>query len=128
MRIDEKVIQNHMKSLGITRDEAIDLIKADAEVDKMTSMKEIQSDLTEEQKKASKQARSTGTKKTTVYKFDTSKKVRKANDGKRFLIETIKTALENAGCDGLEVTNIEREIIFHSDGVKYKVVLSAPRT
>ena len=93
----------------------------------MTSQKEIEGDLTEEQRKNAKSARQAD-RKPTVYKFDTSKRKRPENTGKRFLIDTLKTALETAGCDNLEVTNPEREIVFFSDGVKYKVVLSAPRS
>ena len=79
-----------------------------------------------EQIKASKEAR-TADRKPTVYKFDTSKRKRAENVGKRGLIETIQNALADYGCDNIEVTNVEREIIFMSDGTKYKIVLSAPR-
>ena len=116
-----------MATLGISREEAIQLIEDDKAVDRMTSQKEIEGDLTEEQRKNAKSARQAD-RKPTVYKFDTSKRKRPENTGKRFLIDTLKTALETAGCDNLEVTNPEREIVFFSDGVKYKVVLSAPRS
>ena len=43
------------------------------------------------------------------------------------LLDEIKKCLENAGADNLEVTNPEREIVFMSEGTKYKIVLSAPR-
>ena len=51
-----------MKTLDLTEEEAIALIQDDLEVDRMTSTKQINSDLTEEQKKASKQARGCGRK------------------------------------------------------------------
>lgn len=124
---NEKLIASHMKTLGISREEAIQLIADDEAVDRMTSAKEIDSDLTDEQRKAKKKA-SQADRKKTVYKFDTSKRERKANDGKRFLIETVKNALADCGCDNIDVTNIEREIIFFSNGTKYKIVLSAPRS
>lgn len=123
--MNEKLIRSHMDILGLTREEAIQLIKDDLEVDKMTKISEVNSDLTKEQIKASKVARQAD-RKPTVYKFDT-KRVRKANDSKRFLIETLKNALESAGCDSLDVTNIEREINFIFEDTKYKIVLSAPR-
>ena len=40
--------------------------------------------------------------------------------------ETIKNAL--ADCDHLELTNPEREMIFHFNGVKYKLTLACPRS
>ena len=127
MAVNETLIAKHMKTLGISREEALQLIADDEAVDRMTSTKQIDSDLTEEQRKSAKGARQAD-RKPTVYKFDTSKRKRAENSGKRFLIDTLKNALETAGCDNLEVTNPEREIVFFSDGVKYKVVLSAPRS
>lgn len=92
----------------------------------MTRTSDIDGDLTAEQRKSAKKARQAD-RKPTVYKFDTTKRKRAENTGKRFLIDEIKKCLENAGADSLEVTNPEREIIFMSEGTKYKIVLSAPR-
>lgn len=122
----EEMIKKHMNTLGITREEAIQLIADDEEIDHMTRTSDIDGDLTDEQRKSAKKARQAD-RKPTVYKFDTSKRTRKENTGKRALIETIKEALESSGCTDLEVTNIEREIVFFADGTKYKIVLSAPR-
>lgn len=122
----EELIKKHMDTLGISRDEAIQLIADDEEIDHMTRTSDIDGDLTDEQRKSAKKARQAD-RKPTVYKFDTSKRTRKENTGKRALIETIKEALENSGCTDLEVTNIEREIVFFANGTKYKIVLSAPR-
>lgn len=122
----EEMIAKHMKTLGITREEAIQLIADDEEIDRMTRTSDIDGDLTAEQRKSTKKARQAD-RKPTVYKFDTTKRKRAENTGKRFLIDEIKKCLENAGADSLEVTNPEREIIFMSEGTKYKIVLSAPR-
>ena len=119
--MDEKLIQSHMKILGITREEAIQLIEDDRRIDKGEKLFE----LTAEQKQASKKARQAD-RKPTVYKFDTSKRQRPANEAKRLLIETLKQAVEGIGATA-EVTNIEREIILMFENVKYKIVLSAPR-
>lgn len=124
--MNEKLIEKHMRTLDISREEAIQLIKDDEEIDHMTRTSEIDGDLSEEQRKSAKKARQAD-RKPTVYKFDTSKRTRKENTGKRALIETIKTALADSGCENIEVTNVEREMVFFSDGVKYKVTLSAPR-
>lgn len=127
MALNETLIENHIKRLGITREQAIQLIEDDEKVDKMTSTKEINADLTEEQIKSSKKARQAD-RKPTVYKFDTSKRKRAENTDKRTLINTIKTALENGECENIDVTNVEREMVFYYKGTKYKIVLSAPRT
>ena len=122
----EEMIAKHMNVLGITREEAIQLIADDEEIDRMTRTSDIDGDLTAEQRKSAKKARQAD-RKQTVYKFDTTKRKRAENTGKRFLIDEIKKCLENAGADNLEVTNPEREIVFMSEGTKYKIVLSAPR-
>ena len=118
---DEKLIAKYMESLDITREEAIQLIADDVAVDKGA----ILFPLTAEQEKEAKKARQAD-RKQTVYNFDTSKRKRAENTDKRFLIETLKSSLVD--CDDIEVTNLEREIIFHYKGTKYKIVLSAPRT
>lgn len=123
----ESRIQKCMSVLGISREEAAKMLAQDAEIDRMTSTKEIDGDMTAEQRKAAKSAKQAD-RKPTVYKFDSSKRKRKENLGKRALIETVRAALENAGCNDIDVTNIEREIVFHAEGVKYKIVLSAPRS
>lgn len=125
--VNEKLIEKQMKILGISRDEAIQLIADDEAVDKMTRTSDINADLTAEQLKASKENRKADHKKQTVYKFDTTKRKRAENAGKRGLIETIQNALADYGCSNIEVTNVERELVFFSDGTKYKIVLSAPR-
>jgi hypothetical protein len=119
--MDEKKIENFMNVLGISREEAIELMEDDRKIDKGAKLFE----LNEEQKKAAKKARQAD-RKPTVYKFDTSKRKKPANENKRLLIETLKNALEGIGAS-VEVTNIEREMVLMFDDVKYKVVLSAPR-
>ena len=119
--MDEKLIAKHMNILGISREEAIQLIEDDRRIDKGEKLFE----LTSEQKQAAKKARQAD-RKPTIYKFDTSKRQRPANESKRLLIDTIKTALESIGAS-VEVTNIEREMVLMFEDTKYKVVLSAPR-
>ena len=122
----EKQIEKMMKSLDVTREEAIELINEDAEVDKMKSAKELQSDLTDAQKKASKSARkTTGTK---VYKFDTSKREKKAKPEKKAIIDCLRSAVEGLGGTVTEVVNEEREFTFSLDGVGYKITMAVPRT
>lgn len=120
----EKLIAKHMNLLKISRDEAIQLIEDDKRIDKGEKL----FSLTPEQEKASKKARSAGRKpKTTVYKFDTTKRKKPENKNKSDLISVITGALTEYGAENLELINPEREFTFTMDGTKYKIVLSLPR-
>lgn len=120
---NEKLIAQHMASLGLTREEAIQLIADDIAIDKGAKL----FSLTPEQEKEAKKARQ-AERKPTVYNFDTSKRKRAENPSKRLLIQTVKDALQEVECTEVDVTNPEREIVFYYEGVKYKIVLSAPRS
>ena len=120
----EKLIAKHMNLLKISRDEAIQLIEDDKRIDKGEKL----FSLTPEQEKASKKARSAGRKpKTTVYKFDTTKRKKPENKNKSDLISVITSALTEYGAENLELINPEREFTCTMDGTKYKIVLSLPR-
>lgn len=121
-QMNEKQIQQYMESLGISREEALQLMADDDAIDHGAELFE----LTPEQAKVSKQARQTD-RKPTVYNFDTSKRQRAENPDKRFLIQTLKSAVEGVGGENLTVTNIEREIEFYLNGKRYRITLSAPR-
>lgn len=125
--INEKMIEKHMKILNISREEAIELIKEDEKIDKMTSTSEINSDMSVEQVKAAKTARQADRKKT-VFNFDVSKREKKANPDKKILIENLRASVQAVGGTDIEVTNLEREMVFKFNNVKYKIVLSAPRS
>lgn len=124
----ETLIQKHMKTLDITREEAEQLIADDEAIDKGAKLFE----LTKEQEQASKKARVVGTKTTSkTTKTSTPKKPRekKADNDKAMLIETIQNALGELGeVTSLEITNAEREMTFLCNGRKFKIVLSAPRS
>ena len=120
----EKLIAKHMNLLKISREEAIQLIEDDKRIDKGEKL----FSLTPEQEKASKKARSAGRKpKTTVYKFDTTKRKKPENKNKSDRISVITGALTEHGAENLELINPEREFTFTMDGTKYKIVLSLPR-
>ena len=120
----EKLIAKHMNLLKISREEAIQLIEDDKRIDKGEKL----FSLTPEQEKASKKARSAGRKpKTTVYKFDTTKRKKPENKNKSDLISVITSTLTEHGAENLELINPEREFTFTMDGTKYKIVLSLPR-
>ena len=120
----EKLIAKHMGLLGISREEAEQLVADDEAIDKGAKLFELSA----EQEKASKKARAIGTKTTTTTKT-TTKRERKADNDKAMLIDEIKQAIEGLDCvEGVEVTNAEREMLFHCNGRKFKIVLSAPRS
>lgn len=125
--MNESLIKKHMEILGLSREDAINLINEDERIDRMTSASEINSDLSKEQIQNAKEARKADRKKT-VFKFDTSKRPKKENPDKRNLIENLRASVEAVGGTDIEITNIEREMVFKFNNVKYKVVLSAPRS
>ena len=104
MKIDEKIVAEYMKKYDCSREDAISVIKEDFEVDKM-SMKEVESDLTEEQKKATKNARKTGSR---VYTF--TKRERKPDDEKAEIIAKIAESLAENADFVVEIAKKEREI------------------
>ena len=116
-------VENLMKVLGCSEEEAKQILADDKKIDRGEKLFE----LTPEQQKASKKARQTGTKKKTVYNFDTSKRKRKENPDKAFLIEIFKKALESQEATNIEIINPEREMSFNFNDVVYKIVLSVPR-
>lgn len=117
-------VQQLMKSLDLTEEEAREMLEADAKIDKGADL----FPLTAEQEKASKQARATGTRKT-EYQF--SKRERKPDNDKRELVELVKYALEFCEIpheiSDITVTNVERQLDFTYNGRKFRIILSAPR-
>lgn len=113
----EKQIENLMKTLDLTREQALELIESDKRIDKGEKLFE----LTDEQKVNAKKATSIGTRKSTPK----AKRERKADTDKADIITMLVNSLE--GATNLVITNAEREINFEYNGRKFKVVLSAPR-
>lgn len=130
--MDEKKIASLMKHLECTREEAISVLLEDEEVDRM-SMKEVDSDLTAEQKEAKKKATiTTGDKKKRAYKF--TQRERKPDEVKREIIETIAHNLDRACCgenldhpQNITIVKPEKEITFILFGEEYSVTLTKHR-
>lgn len=121
---DNEIIERNMELLDISREEATQMLEDDKRIDKGEKL----FTLTPEQEKASKKARQADRKKkTTVYKFDTSKRKKPENKGKQAIITALTKSVENLGAENLDVTNNEREFFFELNGTKYKIVLSMPR-
>ena len=124
--MDEQKIIEMMKLLDLTREEAIDLINEDKEIDRMT-VKEAENDLTAEQKKAIKKIKGNAKSVKAVNAYGkTVTRERKADETKRILINTLEESLKEIA-DNIEITNIERQIDFVVKGRKFRIVLSAPR-
>ena len=118
-----------LRKLGLSDAEIEQVLADDKRIDKGEKLFE----LTAEQEKASKQARKAD-RAPTVYKLDNTagKRSKKVNTDKQYLIKAIVSGLKTyCGLldeNSVEVVNPERELIFHYNGTKYKVVLSAPRS
>ena len=101
-----------MRTLGCTEEEALDIIASDKAIDQG---KRVEFDLDPEREKMAKKMANVGTKKPTVYKFDTKEKKRKENPTKAGIIAELAKFLEENSentCENVEITNKERQIAF----------------
>ena len=99
-----------MVSLGITEQEAEELMAYDKAVDKG---EKTAYDLTAEQEKVAKKMRGVGTRThadTGTYNFN--KRTRKENPTKANIIAEIAKFLQENAYDGVKITNKERQIAF----------------
>lgn len=122
---DIELVRHHMKVLDIPEAEAIQLVMDDKAVDKGEKLFELSA----EQKKAAKKYAGTGTKKRTVYKFDTAKK-KKENPVKQKIITEIERFLnENSEihAEMVQITNAERQIFFQIGSNDYELTLVQKR-
>ena len=118
---DEKKINDLMKKLSISRDDAIDIVNADKEIDSGEKLFE----LTAEQKAVEKKMRNSAGKKVDAYGKTTERK-RKEDQDKRKLIEVLSESLSQIDVNA-DVTNPERQLDFVYNGRNFRIVLSAPR-
>ena len=115
----EKQIEKLMKTLNVSRAEALEIIETDKRIDKGEKLFELSAELEAGAKKARQADRARST--------EPVKRERKADNDKGHLIAVIAEAVENAGATA-EITNKEREINLVFNGRKFKIVLSAPRS
>jgi len=127
--MNEKQIEKLMKSLGITREEAIEVIREDEEVDKGFDPHP----LTKEQEKASKKARGTGEKAKTAKKAPV-KRERKPDAVKREILETVAQNLDRSCFEDdalmvkdVVIANPEKEITFRVGSDEYSITLTKHR-
>ena len=113
----EEKIQKLMKSLNISRDEAIELVEEDKRIDRGEKLYELDPEL----EKGAKKARQADRKQTTA------KREKKPKPEKEEICSAMMDGLRELGVEDFEILNLEREFIFHKDGTKYKVTLACPR-
>ena len=108
--------------LGMTAEEADSVLASDRQVDKMTRMADINADLSEEQKKAVKQAKNVKSYTKTARK----PKEKVENAEKVEIIAQIVDCLTPL-VDCLSVENAERVIKFTKNGQNYSIMLTKHR-
>ena len=118
--MDEKLIAKHMSLLGISREEAIQLIEDDKAIDRGAKMFELDPELEKGAKKARQAERKVST--TPV------KREKKAKPEKAEICSAMMDGLKSLGVDEFTVNNPEREFVFTHNGTKYKGTLSCPRS
>ena len=109
-----------MKKLGYTDAEIAEMLEADKRIDRGEKLFELDPELEAGAKKARQADRKANS--------EPVKRERKANDDKRTLIAVISNVINGLSDEAVEITNIEREMVFRYKGAKYKIVLSAPRS
>ena len=116
---DQAKVKNLMVCLGITEQEALQVLEDDKRIDKGEKLFE----LTEEQKANEKQARLTGERVATTK----TKREKKVDNQKQNIISTMVGSIINVFGVRVDVANEDREFEFELNGRKVKVVLSCPR-
>lgn len=121
----EKQIEKLMKTLDITRDEAIELINEDKEIDRK-SFSQIDDDLTEEQKQAKKKY--TNVKRGVNAYGKKTERVLKPDENKRMIINAIAQALEKCGnIQNVNITNPQKYIVFSIESEDFEIDLKRKR-
>lgn len=118
-----KQVAKLMNVLGISEEEALDVIAADREIDRGGDPFPLNA----EQKKVAKEMTKTGTRKApTVYKFDGGRQV-KANPTKEGIVAAVAKFLEESGYEAVTITNKNRQIAFSADGKNFEWTLVEKR-
>ena len=124
MMPDEKWIQSTMKTLDLTREEAIEMWMDDHDIDQG---KAKDFDLDPEKQKVVKEMTKAGGK---ARAKETKPRERKPNDEKRTIIQDLNGFLVN-NCqnyiNSVEIVNIEREITFKIGENDYSLTLTCHR-
>lgn len=121
----EEQILKMMKTLDISREEAIELINEDKEIDRKKDS-QVDDDLSAEQKKAKKKY--TNVKRGVNAYGKKTERMLKPDENKRFIISTIAKALEECGMAiNIEITNPQKLIEFSIESEDFKIDLIRKR-
>ena len=115
----EEKIQKLMKSLNISREDAIELMEEDKRIDRGEKLYELDPELEKGAKKARQADRKANT---------TTKREKKPKPEKAEICSAMMDGLRELGVEDFQITNEEREFIFFRNGTKYKVTLACPRS
>ena len=122
---DEKWIQSTMKTLDLTREEALEMWCDDHDID-MGKAKEF--DLDPEKQKVVKQMTKAGGK---ARATESKPRERKPNEEKRTILtwldDLFKTLLVDGMVSDVEIANVEREITFKIGENAYSLTLTLHR-
>ena len=111
-----------MRTLGVTQEEAKDIIECDQKIDKGEKLFE----LSQEGKKAEREMKQT--RSVDAY-GKTRTREKKEDSQKQEIIQIIADALDNTlDLTEIKIENAEREFTFRTNGRKFKIVLSCPRS
>lgn len=119
--MDEKRIQQFMKSLDLTREEAIELLQDDEEINQMTKSSDIESDLSQEQKEAIKQSTKDHSGKY-EKSAETIEREEKRRAEKASAMDNLMEAVEV-----VEIVKAGAEFIFLDNGIKYRCSIKRVR-
>jgi len=112
-----------------TKEELKQLALEDKEIDKMTSNAEIDSDLTDDQKAISKDARKSDRKPNLSSWGKETKSRRKEKPEQKAMIDSfLKVLKEEHNAENIEIINDQAQFTFTVNDKKYKIVLSCPRS
>ena len=119
----EQTIEKHIKLLGCTREEAIDIIETDKIIDKGGR---TQYDLSKEEEKLAMKI--SGVNERKAKSADNKRgKVRAENPTKADLIKFLFESLTEYDCQNLNITNKERQIAFSIGDNDYELTLVQKR-
>lgn len=114
-------VQKIMQVLGVSEKEAREILATDKAIEQGADP----FPLTDAEEKASKEARRAEQDKATRKQATKPKKV---DADKRAIIQAIDEAICGIADQASEITHEEKEILFHFNGRKFKITLSAPRS
>lgn len=121
---DEKRISQLMATLNCSREEALDVLRADAEID---GGKRVEFDLSKEEEKRAKKYANVDTHKKPI---NFKPRERKPNELKEKIVAEIAEILtKNANFEAknVEITNKNRMIAFESEGKRFELMLVEKR-